>query len=151
MSNSILRSKRHKLPPIINFYPPFLGAGIHSHTIDQYTIRVEMKLTAFNRNVFGTHFGGSLYAMCDPWFVLILIRNLGMDYIVWDKAASIKFLQPGYTTVTALFHIPLERILEILQQAAGGHKIEPKFSVDVVDKQGEIDASVEKLLYVRKK
>jgi acyl-coenzyme A thioesterase PaaI-like protein len=76
---------------LINFYPPLLGAGIHSYTIDEYTIRVEMKLTALNRNVFGTHFGGSIYSMCDPWFVLILMHALGPEYVVWDKSASIKF------------------------------------------------------------
>src|SRR5512142_1908587 len=91
---------------LINFYPPLLGAGIRSTRIDDLTTCVELKLTAFNRNVVGVHFGGSLYAMCDPWFMLILMRALGPGYIVWDKAASIQFLQPGRGTVTATFHIP---------------------------------------------
>ncbi len=135
----------------INFYPPLLGAGIHSRTIDEYTIRVEMKLTALNRNIIGVHFGGSLYALCDPWFMLILMRVLGTDYIVWDKAASIQFMQPGRGTVTAIFHIPQERIAEIRLLADGGQKIEPTFVVDVLDAQGKAIARVEKLLYVRKK
>ena len=110
-----------------------------------------MKLTAFNRNIVGAHFGGSLYAMCDPWFVLILMRALGTEYIVWDKAASIQFLQPGRGIVTATFHIPQERIAEIRLEADGGQKIEPTFAVDVLDAQGQAIAHVEKLLYVRKK
>ena len=77
---------------LINFYPPFLGAGIRSRRVDEYTTHVEMKLTSLNRNILRTHFGGSLYAMCDPWFVLILMRALSSGYIVWDKAASIQFL-----------------------------------------------------------
>jgi acyl-coenzyme A thioesterase PaaI-like protein len=136
---------------LINFYPPLLGAGIRSHVVDEHTIRVELKLTAFNRNIVGTHFGGSLYAMCDPWFMLMLMRLLGPDYIVWDKAASIQFLQPGLGTMAATFHIPQERIAEIRLEADGGQKIEPKFTVDVLDAQGEAIAHVEKLLYVRKK
>jgi len=136
---------------LINFYPPLLGAGIRARTIDEYTIRVEMKLTALNRNIVGSHFGGSLYAMCDPWFMLILMRTLGEDYIVWDKAASIQFLQPGRGTVTATFHIPHERIAEIRLEADGGQKIEPIFTVDVLDAQGQAIAHVEKLLYIRKK
>ncbi|MFA5872579.1 MAG: DUF4442 domain-containing protein [Anaerolineales bacterium] len=136
---------------MINFYPPLLGAGIRSRTINEHTIRVEMKLTALNRNILGTHFGGSLYAMCDPWFMLILMRALGTDYIVWDKAASIQFLQPGRGIVTATFHIPQERIAEIRLEADGGQKIEPTFAVDVLDAQGKAIARVEKLLYVRKK
>ena len=134
---------------LINLYPPFLGAGIRSRRIDEYTTQVEMKLTALNRNILGTHFGGSLYAMCDPWFVLILMRALGPDYIVWDKAASIQFLQPGRGKVTATFHIPLERVNEIRLAADSGKKIEPTFTVDVLDAQGKAIAHVEKLLYVR--
>ena len=135
----------------INFYPPLLGAGIHIHKVDELTVRVEMKLTALNRNIVGVHFGGSLYAMCDPWFMLILMRALGTDYIVWDKAATIQFLKPGRGTVTATFHIPPERVEEIRRQVDSDQKIEPVFSVDVVDEQGSAVAHVEKLLYVRKK
>lgn len=136
---------------LINYYPPLLGAGIRSHTIDEHTIRVEMKLTTLNRNILGVHFGGSLYAMCDPWFMLILMRSLGTDYVVWDKAASIRFLEPGRGTVTATFHIPQERIAEIRQDADRGQKTEPTFAVDVLDAQGQAIANVEKLLYVHKK
>ena len=136
---------------LINFYPPLLGAGIRSRTIDELTIHVEMKLTALNRNIVGVHFGGSLYAMCDPWFMLIMMRALGPDYIVWDKAASIKFVSPGRGTVNAVFQIPQERVNEIRAAADRGEKIEPTFSVDVLGEQGQVIAHVEKLLYVRKK
>jgi acyl-coenzyme A thioesterase PaaI-like protein len=136
---------------VINFYPPFLGAGIHARNVDKNTILVEMKLTPLNRNVFGTHFGGSLYAMCDPWFVLIMMRVLGPEYVVWDKTASIQFIKPGRGTVTATFHIPQERIDGIRLEANDGQKIEPTFVVDVLDDKGEAVAHVEKLLYVRKK
>ncbi|MEP6894324.1 MAG: YiiD C-terminal domain-containing protein [Chloroflexota bacterium] len=136
---------------LINLYSPFLGAGIRSRRVDEYTTQVEMNLTALNRNILGTHFGGSLYAMCDPWFVLILMRALGADYIVWDKAANIQFLQPGRGKVTATFHIPLERVNEIRQQADETKKIEPTFTVDVLDTEGKAIARVEKLLYVRKR
>ncbi len=136
---------------LINFYPPFLGAGIRARRIDALTLRVSMKLTPLNRNIFGVHFGGSLYAMCDPWFVLILMQALGRDYIVWDKAASIQFLRPGRGTVTATFHIPPERVNEIRRAAEAAPKVEPTFSVELLDAHGEVVARVEKLLYVRKK
>ena len=136
---------------LINFYPPLLGAGIRSRTIDELTMRVEMKLTALNRNIVGVHFGGSLYAMCDPWFMLIMMRALGPDYIVWDKAASIKFVSPGRGTVNAIFQIPQERVNEIRAAADRGEKIEPTFLVDVLGERGQVIAHVEKLLYVRKK
>ena len=136
---------------LINFYPPLLGAGIRSRTIDELTIHVEMKLTALNRNIVGVHFGGSLYAMCDPWFMLIMMRALGPNYLVWDKAASIKFVSPGRGTVKTVFQITRERVNEIRAAADRGEKIEPTFSVDVLGERGQVIAHVEKLLYVRKK
>ena len=146
--NSFLFRLRERL---VNFYPPLLGAGIRSRNVDQYTIHVEMKLTAFNRNIVGVHFGGSLYAMCDPWFMLIMMRGLGSDYIVWDKAAGIKFINPGRGTMKAVFQISQEKIEETRSAADGGGKVEPVFSVDVTDEQGQVVAQVEKLLYVRRK
>jgi acyl-coenzyme A thioesterase PaaI-like protein len=139
------------LEKFINIYPPLVGAGIRSRFIDEHTVDVEMNLTIFNRNVVGVHFGGSLYAMCDPWFMLILMRLLGSDYIVWDKAASIQFERPGRGKVKARFHIPMERLEQIRKDAEQNHKVEPTFSVDVLDEQGEVVAHVEKLLYVRRK
>ncbi len=136
---------------LINLYPPLLGAGIHSKNINEHTVQVEMKLTAFNRNIVGTHFGGSLYAMCDPWFMLILMRCLGEDYVVWDKAASIQFLLPGRGKVRAIFNVPKPRIDQIRIEAEGGKKIQPAFEVDVLDEQNRSIAHVQKLLYIRKK
>lgn len=135
----------------VNFYPPMLGAGIRSRSVDEHTVDVEMRLTAFNRNIVGVHFGGSLYAMCDPWFMLILMRALGGDYIVWDKAANIRFVRPGRGTVRAHFHIPPSRVDEIRAAADRDGKVEPTFSVNVLDAQGQVVAQVEKLLYVRRK
>jgi acyl-coenzyme A thioesterase PaaI-like protein len=136
---------------LINFYPPLLGAGIRSRRIDERTVQVEMKLTALNRNLVGVHFGGSLYAMCDPWFMLILMRLLGTDYIVWDKAAKIQFVSPGRGKVKAFFQIPQERVDEIRAAADRGEKIEPTFEADVLGENGQVVAHVEKLLYVRRK
>lgn len=77
----------------MNLYPPFLGAGIRVRHIagDFREVRVRMGLNRLNRNYVGTQFGGSLYAMTDPFFMLMLMENLGRDYVVWDKAANIEF------------------------------------------------------------
>ena len=136
---------------MINYYPPLLGAGIRAQYIDEFTVLVKMKMTPLNRNLVGVHFGGSLYAMCDPWFMLILMRALGDEYTVWDKAASIQFIQPGKGMVSAKFTIPPGTINEIRMAADANKKTEPTFSVDVVDTQGQPIAHIEKLLYVRKK
>ncbi len=142
-----------RLIKFINFYPPFLGMNIRVVFVapDFRTIRVESKLTWRNLNAVGTHFGGTLYAMCDPFFMLILMQALGEGYIVWDKAATIRFLRPGRGKVSATFHIPQETIDDLRARADAGEKIEPTFVVDVVDEKGDTVARVEKLLYVRKK
>lgn len=143
---------RNWLLRLFNVYPPYLGAGVRvKASPDLHTFEVRMKLRVWNRNYVGTHFGGSLYTMCDPFFMLILMNALGRDYIVWDKEATIRFRRPGRGTVRATFHIPPERVAEIKAEAGAQRKVEPVFKVDVLDEQGEVVAEVEKLLYVRRK
>jgi len=138
---------------LLNLYPPYLGAGVRVRSsADLRTFEVRMKIQFWNRNYVGTAFGGSLYAMCDPFFMLILTEALGRrDYVVWDKAATIRFRRPGRGTMKATFHIPQERIDEIRAAADAGGKVEPVFTVEVFDEKGELVADVEKLLYVRRK
>ena len=144
---------RHKLFRMINWYPPMLGAGIRviATSPDFTAITVEMRLTWWNKNVVGTQFGGSLYMMCDPFFMAILMTKLGKDYIVWDKAASIQFLKPGRSHVRAHFHIPQAEIDRVRDYADTKGKIEPEYDVDIVDKDGVVVARVHKTLYVRRK
>lgn len=138
---------------ILNLWPPYLGAGIRVKRAgeDPYTVTVEMKLRWWNRNYVKTHFGGSLYAMTDPFFMMILMENLGNDYIIWDKAARIQFKKPGKGTVKARFHIPPAEIERIRQLADTHYKVEPEFRTNIVDEEDNIIAQVHKLLYVRKK
>lgn len=138
---------------MFNLYPPYLGAGISITYIskDYKIFDVKMPLRFYNKNYFGTHFGGSLYSMCDPFFAIILTKNLGREYIVWDKSAFIKFIKPGRSTVNAHFHISKEKIHEIKQLVDVNGKTEAIFSVDVEDEEENIIAQVEKVVYVRKK
>lgn len=94
--------KRH-IRMLMNIWAPFLGAGIRVKRLapDWKEIDVEMKLHWWNANYVGTHYRGSLYFMTDPFFMLMLIENLGKDYVVWDKSASIRFKKPGRGTVSA--------------------------------------------------
>ncbi len=138
---------------LLNLYPPYLGAGVRVRHVspDFREIVVEMPLRFFNRNYVGTHFGGSLYAMVDPFYMLMLIKNLGPDYIVWDKAASIEFVKPGRGTVRAHFRLDEKVLDEIKEKVKDGGKYLPTFTVPVVDRHGDVVARVEKVLYVRKK
>jgi len=145
-------ASRRWLFRLLNLYPPYIGAGVRVRVSpDLRTFEARMRLRWWNRNYVKTHFGGSLYAMCDPFFMLILIEALGSGYVVWDKSAAIRFRRPGRGTVTATFHIPQEKIDEIRAAADAAGKVEPVFQVNVVDERGEVVAEVEKLLYVRRK
>ncbi len=143
----------HALRRAINFWPPFLGAGIRVKRIapDMKAVDVEMKLRWWNANYVGTHFGGSLFAMTDAFYMLMLMANLGRDYIVWDKAASIRYRKPGKSTVRAEFRLTDAQIDDIREKLKTLPKYEPTFILALKDEQGTVIAEVKKLLHVRKK
>jgi len=89
--------------------------------------------------------------MTDPFFMVLMMRNLGPDYIVWDKSACVRFLKPARGTVTARFRLPEERIAEAREKTAAGERHEPQFTVAIVDEQGVTVAEVDKTLYIRRK
>lgn len=138
---------------LMNLWPPFLGAGIRVKRISPgwREIDVEMKLRRWNRNYVGTHYGGSLYSMTDPFFMLMLIENLGREYIVWDKSASIRFRRPGTGTVHARFRLADEQIQEIREALESAEKIDRTFAVEVKDASGTVIAEVQKLIHVKRK
>ena len=144
--------KRH-MRQLMNLWPPFLGAGIRVKRLqsDWKEIDVEMNLHFWNANFVGTHYGGSLYSMTDPFYMLMLIENLGRDYIVWDKSANIRFRKPGNGRVVARFRLSDEQIAGIRRDLQTQPKIEPTFLVEVTDESGAVIAEVQKVLHVRKK
>jgi acyl-coenzyme A thioesterase PaaI-like protein len=146
----LTQAKGPQLTRLLNLYPPYLGAGVRIRELGPFGFESSMALHPWNRNYFGTHFGGSLYSMCDPFFALILARNLGPGYVVWDKSATIRFKKPGVGVVSARFEISPERVEEIRREVAERRKLEPAFTTEVRDAQGEVIAQVEKLLYVRR-
>ncbi|MCC5920288.1 MAG: DUF4442 domain-containing protein [Cyclobacteriaceae bacterium] len=147
-----LLSQRRRIK-LINYYPPFIGAGVKvTHLSKDFKeLDVAMKLTWYNRNLVGVHFGGSLFSMCDPFYMLMLMQVLGRDYIVWDKAASIRFRKPGKGTVKAAFRITDEKVNEIRTHVAEHGKGDFIFHVDVTDSGGDVVAALEKTIYVRRK
>jgi acyl-coenzyme A thioesterase PaaI-like protein len=146
-------SNSRALRRAVNFWPPFMGAGIRVENVapDMKAVDVEMKLRWWNANYVGTHFGGSLFAMTDAFYMLMLMANLGRDYIVWDKAASIRYRKPGKGTVRAEFRLSDTQLDDIREKLKTLPKYEPRFKVEVKDERGTLIAEVEKLLYVRRK
>jgi acyl-coenzyme A thioesterase PaaI-like protein len=138
---------------ILNLWPPFLFAGIRvtGIAVDYSHARVELRMRPWNRNYVGTHFGGSLFAMTDPFWMLLALQSLGRDYIVWDRAGEIEFVKPGRGTVHACFALDATTVGELREAAAGGDKVLRWFETDVLDGNGDIVARVRKQLYVRRK
>jgi hypothetical protein len=137
----------------LNLWPPFIGAGIRVRSIapDFRECVVEMPLRRYNRNVFGTHFGGSLYAMTDPFFVLMLSRNLGPDYVVWDRSACIDYVATGRSRVHAVLQLREEDLHSIRNMTETGSKHLHLFHANVVDAEELLVARIEKLVYVRRR
>ena len=138
---------------LMNLWPVFRGMGIRVREIapDFRQVTVELRPGLFNRNWVGTHFGGSLFAMTDPFHMIMMMQNLGREYIVWDKAGTVRFLKPARGTVTARFTLDETDVAKAREATAAGEKYEPRFRVDIVDAEGVTVADVEKTLYIRKK
>ncbi len=144
--------KLFKYKKLINFYPPFLGAGIRikEYAKEGNSYLVEMKLRWYNRNVAGTHFGGSLYAMCDPFFVFAAYSYFGDGYIIWDKSASIEYVRPGIGTVSALFEIPIDRLIEMKTEVDNEGRKTFHFKAEILDTKNRVVSKVNKEIYIKK-
>jgi hypothetical protein len=143
--------KTYFMMKLIGLWPPYLGTGISvSHfSIDLTEIDVEMRLRPWNRNYVGTHFGGSIYSMVDPFLMLMLIKQLGPNYVVWDKSAVIKFKKPGRGRIVAQFRLSKMEVNQIKNDLETNRKMEPVFQVLIKNDSGEVVAEVEKVLYIR--
>ena len=145
--------KPSTLRHVFNFWPPFLFAGIHvtRMSADWREARVELRMRPWTKNYVGTHFGGSLFSMTDPFWMILVKECLGSDYIVWDKAAEIEFVKPGKGTVHANFKVEDSLLDEIRTATASGDKYLRWLPVEIIDRQGDVVAKIRKHLYVRRK
>ncbi len=138
---------------MLNLWPPFLASGIRvvELTEDYSSTRVRLRKYWFNQNYVGTHFGGSLYAMTDPFLVLLGIHRLGKEFRVWDKAAHIEFIKATKADVYTQFSMDDALVARIKSEAADGRPWLEWFEVEVTTDDGEVVARVKKQLYVRRK
>lgn len=137
---------------LLRFWPPYLGSGIKVSSVsnDILQLEVEMDLTWYNKNFVGTHFGGSLFAMTDPFYMLMLIKNLGSEYIIWDKSAKIEFIKPAIGKVKAHFEFTKDELEEIKYNCENKKKHIFVKEIFIFDDNGELVTKVEKTLYVKK-
>ncbi len=145
----VVSGRKRRMLRLMNLWPPLLGAGIRVVRMDAglREIDVEMKMRGWNRNYVGAHFGGSLFAMTDPFYMMMVMENLGRGFVVWDKAASIRFRRPGKGTMRAEFRLTQERLEEIRLAVARDGRVDARFAVEVRDEAGLTVAEVERVLY----
>ncbi|MGD8201925.1 DUF4442 domain-containing protein [Ornithinimicrobium sp. W1679] len=136
----------------MNVWPPFLFSGIHVQHIagDFREVAVRLRHTPLTSNYVGTQFGGSIFAMCDPFWMLMVLRNLGPGYVVWDRAAEVEFLAPGRGPVCTTFHLSQELLDDLQLRADDGDRVLHWFENDVVADDGTLVARVRKQVYVRR-
>lgn len=149
----LLSLKPRALRRVMNLWPPFLFSGVHVQRIagDWRSAEVHLRSRPWNRNYVGVHFGGNLFSMTDPFWMLLTMNALGGDFIVWDRAGEIEFLKPGKGRVVAHFVLDDATLDEIRASTADGGKHLRWMETEVVDAAGDVVARVRKQLYIRRK
>ena len=136
-----------------NVFPAYRGTGARITYIasDMREARVEVPLSRRTRNYVGTIFGGSMFGAADPIYMVLFIKLLGRDYIVWDKSATITYRRPGRSTLRATFRIEPSELEEIRQALRFTGKIDRIYRTEFRDADGMVCATVEKTIHFRKK
>ena len=136
-----------------NLFPAYRGTGGRvTHIADDWhRVSVKVPLSWRTRNYYGTIYGGSIYGAVDPIFVLMLVKILGGEYIVWDKAAKIRFKKPGKETLYVDFILTPDEIAAIRDLAENERSIDRIYNIELRDKAGVVHAIIEKTIYIAKK
>lgn len=119
---------------------------------DLKTFRIKIPMSYKNRNYVGSIFGGSLFAAVDPIPMIQLMYILKEEYIVWDKAAQIKFKKPARENVYATFEFTNEEIDLIIRKVKENNEFEHPKVTQITNKKGDvIYCEVTKTIYIANK
>lgn len=129
----------------------FSGIRVRRFADDWTSVTVELHVNVFTRNYVKTAFGGSMQAMTDPYFFMLVMHQIGRDYVVWDTRAEIEFVKPGRGVLTAHFEVSPAAVQELRERARGGAKVLEWFSTDITDRESDVVARVRREVYVREK
>jgi acyl-coenzyme A thioesterase PaaI-like protein len=143
----------HTVLKIIKFWPPLFASGISVESMndDLTIVTVQMKQYFYNTNYVGSHYGGSIFSMTDPFYMFMLLHHLKEDHVIWDQSASIDFIKPAKGTIRATFTLNQNTIEEIKKKCLERFNYKPEFEVNIYNEENQIVAKVKKTLYVRRK
>lgn len=135
-----------------NWFPAYRGTGgwVTYIASDWREIRIKLPHNIQTNNYVGTIFGGSMYAAVDPFYMIMLIQNLGKDFVVWDKAATIRFRKPGRATLYARFSLDEAELQTIREQSQTARSLDRVYRIDLLDAQGVLHAEIEKVIHIRR-
>jgi len=138
---------------IYNFYPVYRRTGAQIVYMDDYwrEVRVSIPLRIWTRNYYGTISGISMFGAVDPMYMMMLIKLLGSDYVVWDKQATIYFKKPGKTQLTACFQIDDNELNLIRKTLESEPSITRTYPVDLKDKTGGVCSTIDKVIHIKKR
>jgi acyl-coenzyme A thioesterase PaaI-like protein len=136
-----------------NLFPAYRGTGARIELIahDWSEVRVRLPLNWRTRNIVGTIFGGSLYGALDPIFMIQLMQGLGPEFVVWDKAATVRFKRPGRGLLRATFRMPREEVEAVRAEATSNGRAERTYTVELVDTDGTVHVSCDKVISIRRR
>ncbi|WP_338874780.1 DUF4442 domain-containing protein [Spirosoma sp. SC4-14] len=138
---------------VLNWYPMYFGTGgqILFWSADWREVHIRLRRNIWTYNYVGTIFGGSLFSATDPFYMVMLLKILGNQYVVWDKSASIRFRKPGRQTLYARFAVTDEHLETIRREVETHGQTEHVFTVQWLDKQGVVHAELDRLCYIAEK
>ncbi|MDH5527467.1 MAG: DUF4442 domain-containing protein [Nitrospirota bacterium] len=138
---------------VLNLWPCYRGSGGRiSYVRHDYTrVRVRIPLTWRTRNYVGSIYGGSMYGAIDPIYMMMLIRILGPDYTVLDKAADVRFKKMGKTTLWADFHLTEDELQTIRDTLQTQEKLDREYMVELKDADGVVHTQINKVIHIRKR
>lgn len=136
-----------------NIFPAYRGTGGRVQFISENfdEVRIRLPLNWRTRNYVGTIYGGSMFGATDPIYMLMLINLLGKGYVVWDKAASIKFVRPGKSTLYAHFLLTTEYVTTVKSEVTTAGEKDYVLEVQLKDAKGQVIAIVQRTIYVATK
>lgn len=136
-----------------NFFPAFWGTGAKVTYIseDLRTIRIKLPLNFRTKNIYGTLFGGAMYAALDPIYPIIIKVGLGSGYIIWDKAGAIRYRKPGRSALFAECSMSAQEVAVLKARLETESSVDVDREIELVDAAGVVHAVVQKTIYVARK
>lgn len=136
-----------------NLFPAFWGTGAKVTYIseDMRTIRIKLPLNFRTKNIYGTLFGGAMYAAIDPIYPILIKVGLGSGYIIWDKSGAIRYRKPGRSALFAECSMSDQDLAALKVRLETESSVDVEREIELADAAGVVHAVVQKTIYVSRK